>query len=298
LLLRMAGRKRTGMDQWSSSDLLQQYKTLEARFDRVAQFYDAQYGTPTERGRGNPLLGLLREQHLTLLRGWFPAKAQVLDIGCGTGEETLTLARDGYAVLGVDISPAMIRQAQTKAAVYGLNRGLVFHALPAGRLEQLEARGPFQGAFASRGTLNTEPDLAGVARGLHALLEPGARFVATVMGRRCIFEELHNLRRGTPNATMERPAAWTETRAGAGSVIAPVRFYTAQEFAQPFAEHFAIESVIAFPLLLPPVHLHDLYTMHEDYYRKRARLDARLRSWPLLRGWGDHFMMVLRHREA
>ncbi len=285
------------MNQWSSSDLLQQYKTLEARFDRVAQFYDAQYGTPTDSGRGNPLLGWLREQHVSLLKEWFPQGATVLDIGCGTGEESLMLAQAGYSVLGIDISPAMVRQAQTKAAVYGLTRGLVFHALPAGRLNQLEERGPFQGAFASLGTLNCEPDLAGVSRALDALLEPGAPFVAMIMSRRCIFEIVHNIRRLSLDATMERPAEWTETRAGAGSVIAPVRFYAPGEFAAHFADHFTVERVMAFPLLLPPVHLHDLFAMKQDRYRRRARLEGWLREWPVLRAWGDHALIVMRRRD-
>lgn len=39
----------------------------------------------------------------------------VLDIGCGTGELSLFLARHGLDVLGVDISPLAIAQAREKA---------------------------------------------------------------------------------------------------------------------------------------------------------------------------------------
>lgn len=39
----------------------------------------------------------------------------VLDVGCGTGELSLFLARQGHRVLGVDLSPVAVRQARAKA---------------------------------------------------------------------------------------------------------------------------------------------------------------------------------------
>jgi SAM-dependent methyltransferase len=41
--------------------------------------------------------------------------ARVADLGCGTGTLSLLLAEEGYAVDGVDFSPAMVRRAQAKA---------------------------------------------------------------------------------------------------------------------------------------------------------------------------------------
>lgn len=276
----------------AETEILQQYKLLEARFDRAAKTYDATYGPAHTGGQGNALVSLLRERHITLLRGIFPAGAAVLDIGCGTGEESLALARAGYGVLGIDISPAMIRQAQTKAAVYGLNRGVSFQPLPAGRLETLDECGPFGGAFASLGTLNTEPDLAGLARGLHDRLEPGAAFVVMVMSRHCLYEILH---RGKPGQAIKRSSNWAEGRAGTGGITAPIKFYTPKEFAQAFRPYFTIELVRAFPLLLPPVHLHDVYAANVERFKRLETRDERMSVWRGFRAWGDHFLMVLRH---
>ena len=283
------------MTQQSDPVILQQYKTLEARFDRAAQMYDATYGPSQATGQGSPLLGWLRERHLAVLRDLFPAGAAVLDIGSGTGEEALALAGDGYSVLGIDISPAMVRQAQTKAAVHGLQRRASFRALPAGRLALLDERGPFGGAYASLGTLNTEPDLPRFAEGLHHLLVNGAPFVAMVMSRHCAFEILRNLRRRKPEETLKRSDDWQETWAGSGGVTAPVRFYTPRTFAQPFKPYFKVESVQAFPLWLPPVYLHDLYRQDAARFQRWEALDRRMCRWPGFRAWGDHFLMVMRH---
>ncbi|MFB6075256.1 MAG: class I SAM-dependent methyltransferase [Haloarculaceae archaeon] len=63
----------------------------------------------------------------------------VLDLGCGTGELSLFLARRGHDVLGVDIAPAAIAQARAKARWRRVDaRFLVWDAL---RLDGLAARG-------------------------------------------------------------------------------------------------------------------------------------------------------------
>ena len=46
---------------------------------------------------------------------------QVLDAGCGTGEQTLLAASSGAEALGVDVSPLAVEQARAKAAARGIS---------------------------------------------------------------------------------------------------------------------------------------------------------------------------------
>jgi len=57
-----------------------------------------------------------------------------------------------------------------------------------------------------------------------------------------------------------------------------------------------VERVLAFPLWFPPVHLHAIYRERADRYRRRLAVERRMRTWPGFRAWGDHFLMILRHR--
>lgn len=43
------------------------------------------------------------------------AGASILDVGCGTGRHSIELARRGFRVTGIDLSPGMLAQARAKA---------------------------------------------------------------------------------------------------------------------------------------------------------------------------------------
>jgi len=45
----------------------------------------------------------------------FPKNSKILDVACGTGTQSILLARKGFSVVGVDLSPDMIARANKKA---------------------------------------------------------------------------------------------------------------------------------------------------------------------------------------
>ncbi len=73
-------------------------------------FFETAYeGSPTwDIGRPQP--AIVRLEEVGAISG------TVLDIGCGTGENTLFLCESGHSALGVDLAPAAIERARAKAA--------------------------------------------------------------------------------------------------------------------------------------------------------------------------------------
>ena len=56
------------------------------------------------------------DEHLVEFLRRAPVRGgRALDVGCGTGANALWLAAQGFAVLGIDISPAAIERARAKA---------------------------------------------------------------------------------------------------------------------------------------------------------------------------------------
>jgi SAM-dependent methyltransferase len=86
-------------------------------------------GAPWDIGRPQP--------EVVALAGAGEIVGDVLDVGCGTGENALYLASLGHQVIGVDSAPTAISQAQEKAAARGIPAVfLVADALDLGKLRR------------------------------------------------------------------------------------------------------------------------------------------------------------------
>ncbi|GAB4537669.1 MAG: hypothetical protein Kow0063_24760 [Anaerolineae bacterium] len=106
---------------------------------------------------------------------------RALDLGCGTGTNSLYLARHGWRVVGVDMAARAIRQARRKARKAGLT--IDFHIADVTRLDFLHP--PFDLAL-DIGCFHTL-DKEGQVRyrdQLLRLLRPGARFMLYAFGPR------------------------------------------------------------------------------------------------------------------
>ena len=271
------------------------YRTTAQAFDTIAPDYDAAYGAG-----GNAVMAWMRQESLALLGGTFAPGSRLLEIGCGTGDEALHLAQKGYRVLATDISPEMAAQTQAKARAAGLADRVTALALPAGCLDALHPAEPFDGAYASFGGLNCEPRLAHVAVALADVLRPGARVVCSVMGRWCLFEMAWFTLRGRPRTALRRLRRGWQAAPVAGSegrqVAVLVRYLSVKDVTRAFAPAFAVERVLALPLLLPPPYLADLFRRRRPLFRRLEGWERRLRGrWPW-RHLGDHVALVLRKR--
>jgi ubiquinone/menaquinone biosynthesis C-methylase UbiE len=76
----------------------------EARYDEVAEWYDAEFATSE--------LGLSARTIVLRLLGAGPGR--LLDLGCGGGAHALVLEERGWTVTGVDVSPAQLDLARAR----------------------------------------------------------------------------------------------------------------------------------------------------------------------------------------
>jgi SAM-dependent methyltransferase len=118
---------------------------------------------------------------------------RVLDVGCGTGIDTLYLARRGVQVVSVDVSPGMVAELRRKVQQAGLDGLAEAHVMD---LAGLAAWPPasFDGIIAAFAVLNTAPDLAEFGQQAARLLRPGGRLLVHLLTRWSIWDILALLR--------------------------------------------------------------------------------------------------------
>jgi ubiquinone/menaquinone biosynthesis C-methylase UbiE len=128
----------------------------EARYDSIADWYDAVFATSE---LGTAARGIV-------LRLLGPGSGRLLDVGCGGCTHAVVFAEHGWTVVGVDVSPAQLRLAQ--------QRGVDVVEADAAAL-------PFDSAsfdaVVSMFTHTDVDDFAAVLREVARVLRPGGAFV-------------------------------------------------------------------------------------------------------------------------
>jgi len=267
------------------------YSATARAFDAVAPVYDLTYGPEANR-----MMAWMREENLSILGSTFTPGSRLLEIGCGTGEEAIALARRGYHVTATDISPGMVAITEEKAAAASLSEMVTTAVSPAGRLQELQSGITYDGAFASFGSLNCEPNIAHLGTALASLLKKGSFFVCSFMPRLSPFEITWFLLHARPGRAMRRtkPGWQIASVSGRGNIKAEVlvRYLSPRIVQNDLGPFFAIVRSVSLGLLLPPPYLDDLYRGKRQLWRILEPIERRLRASRPWNSMGDHIVMV------
>jgi ubiquinone/menaquinone biosynthesis C-methylase UbiE len=267
------------------------YKAAQA-FDQIADDYDALYGA-----KGNASMGWMRAENVSILRQRLAPYSTLLELGCGTGEEAIALARDGHRILASDVSPQMARITHSKVVAAGLDDRVRVVALPAGGLDALRPKAQFDAAYSSFGVLNCEPRLSAVGRSLRRLIRPGGAAIIGVMNTTYLFELLWYLTHLQPRVAFRRwRGGWQYApvagRAGRTARVA-TRYLSRSDVLRVLGQGFQLQETMALPLFVPPPYAERLLGRSAPRLRVLAGLDRALRRrWPFST-LGDHVVLVL-----
>lgn len=260
-----------------------------APFDGIAAGYDA--------GFTNRLPGRwLREAVWERLERVFHPGDHVLDLGCGTGEDALRLARRGVQVTATDNSRAMLDQARRKAAAAGMTGRIETYRLDLGAPEQAPwPRGSFGGAFSNFGALNCLPDRSPLAEALAGWVRPGAYVVLVVMGPFCPWEIGWHLLHGDPRTAVRRFRPGHEAHVGEGGTVR-VWYPSPRRLGGEFRPWFAHIDTMALGALLPPSEMSDLVERWPRLFAGLGGLERRIASRFPFTWLGDHYLAAFRRR--
>jgi ubiquinone/menaquinone biosynthesis C-methylase UbiE len=257
-------------------------------FDSVAADYDGPRGN-------NALIQDMRSEMWRWLDATFAPGSRLIDIGCGTGLDAIRMAQLGHHVTATDWSPQMVQRTSDRAKRERLTDRVRAIAMGAHELDRFNPPGTYDGAYSNLGPLNCVPDLGDVSRECARLIKPGGALVFTVIGRICPWEIAHYLRRRQWTRVMVRFARGL-VPVGMNKHIIWTQYYGPREFYRRFSGEFKLERYRGLCVFAPPPYLTSIRSAHSGLYQRLWRLDRRMSGWPILRGMGDHFLMVMKKR--
>lgn len=275
-------------DQGPSTSVQPQLRDTRDAFDSVAADYDGPRGN-------NDSIQDMRAEMWHWLDATFAPGSRLIDLGCGTGLDAIRMAQLGHEITATDWSARMVQRTSDRARSEHLTDRVRAVAVGAHELQDLDGDQAYDGAYSNLGPLNCVPDLADVSRECARLLKPGGALVFTVIGRVCPWEIAHYLRRGD----------WARVRVRYARKLVPVNmnkrtiwthYYGPREFYRAFSPHFTLEHYRGLCLFAPPPYVSWVRERRPAWHERLWRLDRRYAGWPVLRGMGDHFLLVMRRR--
>jgi SAM-dependent methyltransferase len=209
-------------------------------FDPLAPDYDRSF---TRSACGIALRAMVWER----LPAVFGTRERILELGCGTGEDAVQLARAGHYVIATDASEEMIRVARLKAVAAGCADRIEFHVMPMEALHTLPRELRIDGVFSNFGAINCVADVARVARSLALRMTRGAPLMFVVMGRYVPWEWAWYLAHGDRRRAFRRLQ-----RPGVHGRGLTSRYPTPSELAGSLAPMFVTRRQAALGFALPP----------------------------------------------
>ena len=263
------------------------YGDLEAAFDAIAEDYDHHIF-------GNPINTWLRNVSIGRMTALFKPGQTILEVGCGSGTETLSLAARGIKVVATDISGKMLSVLSKKARASGVSDMITtIHCKPIELRERINALGlvKMDGAYSTYGAVNTEPNLDQMMENLSSVLKPNAPLVLGVWNRFCIYEILGYLLKANPTlafARLRNPVPIGKSRFCVAS-----NAFTVGTLNEHLKQHFKLENVFGVVILIPPSNL-TKYLPRGRWLRILKKLDLYLGATFPANRLGDHFLAEYR----
>lgn len=253
-------------------------------FDHLANNYDTMF-THSFIGRAQRMAVWECAQQV------FASCDHLLELNCGTGEDALHFARQGFNVTACDISAAMIAEARRKASAECISDRLRFYVRSTEKIGELPHEQQLDGVFSNFSGLNCVKDLSQVASALSPLLLPGAPLLLCFSTRYCLWEIAWYLLRGDAARAFRRFSGYHETRLH--GITLPVYYPSCKQIRYSFGPDFRLISIYGIGVTVPPSYIESWIARHPKLLHFFRDVDNTIRKMPGLRVLGDHMLLHL-----
>lgn len=260
-------------------------RTAASAFSKQAVVFD-------DIDAGNPLIGWVRDRVRAQARREMEPGDTLLELNAGTGIDSAYFAGQGLHVLATDAAEGMIGEQVLKqrddTSPKWETMLLSFHDL-----DKLGER-RFQHVFSNFGGLNCTDRLDLVLRGIDRALLPGGTCTLVIMPRFSPWELAAILKLNFTFALRR----WRRkgTVAHVEGIPFLCHYYGPGYVHRHLGDGYTILDQRALSLVVPPPHHGAFPLKWPRLFRLLERIEDSVATLPVLRNWGDHFVITLRKK--
>lgn len=260
---------------------------MQQAFDTIAQQYDVSFT--------NSLIGTTQRQIVwNYLEKSLPMnnKLKVLELNCGTGEDAIWFAKQGYEVLATDVSEKMLAITQKKIEDAGMQSQVQTRTLDITQIEKFISEEKYDLVFSNFGGMNcVSPEVLNkVPSQIQNLLNSDGRIIMVVMSSFCLWETIYFLTKLKLHDAFRRLLK-SGTIAHLNGSELKIHYYSPgnqNKFFEKIFESIAIKPVGFF---LPPSYLEPFFNKHRTMFFWLNKLEYLIRNRKFLSGFSDHFLI-------
>jgi SAM-dependent methyltransferase len=259
-----------------------------AAFDHIADRYDAE-STDLLISRW------VRERVWSWLAEMFQPGMHILEIGCGTGEDAVWLAKRGIHVTATDASPHMLAITQRKAEEAGVGSWITTRQLDLNTASSWNLP-LYDGAFSNYGVLNCIGAYHDLGTALSHIVRPNGRIGLAVMTRLCLWELLWHGLHGDLRIATRRLSG--NSMAHIGGVSFPVYYPMPRRLLHELGSAFRLVHLRGLGVFLPPSDVYAALGKHPAAARRLLSLEKRTADYFPFNHLADHFWLDVRRQSS
>jgi ubiquinone/menaquinone biosynthesis C-methylase UbiE len=272
--------------QWKSSgdDYLD---SVAKAFDSASEEYDFTIGQ-------NYINRFIRKVSIQTLLKYVKKEDVLLEVGCGTGKEAVTISKHVSKIYATDISDSMLRLLSLRIKSLSLDKKIIPIKMSASEVSNIAriTEDKINVIYSFNGALNCEPNLNKFAFEAYSLLPEGGYLICSVRNILCISEMLiHGLIFQMKKAT---PRKVQPMMISVGGYDIPAMYYYPHRFIEYFKKYFTLVEMRALPVLVPPAYLSNYYVRLGRIRYVLEKLEKYLAGYFPLCMLGDQTLFVFR----
>jgi SAM-dependent methyltransferase len=260
--------------------LAEYYDNLDRVFSEAALIYD-------KKILANFINVNIREKEVESVVKRFKNGWEVLEIGCGTGEEARKVMEStGCNLTCIDVSKGMIDFASSKIKKFGLENKFRGMKIPASSIGSIG--GTFQIVYSFNGALNNEPQLPTFFNSLKDTVGTGGFFIVSVRNRFSLGEIIVDSLRFKFGSLFKRfSGEMTVEVVGKGLKS---HYFFNSEFRKLVPSCFKLERMSGLGIFVIPSYYERIKS--ESVRSLLSRLEAAFTNLPLFKHLGDETLFV------